>query len=225
MTRENKLALIIGFGLLLFVGILVSDHMAARPLPPAVETAWVDPTPPVKDSDTIFITFNREPPIGLSGPDAASVGGGQAILPPPAPDAEILPPAPAVQTHVIREGETFSKVAGIHYGKKSLGTKLAEFNGIRPEALQIGDTIRIPDPAELDPSLAMAAVPSGIPVPPAAPPVDRTYKVREGDTYYRIAQRELGSPSRVAEIERLNNIKPSKLRPGMTIRLPGANDA
>jgi nucleoid-associated protein YgaU len=30
MTRENKLALIIGFGLVLVVGILVSDHLSAR---------------------------------------------------------------------------------------------------------------------------------------------------------------------------------------------------
>ena len=30
MTRENKLAIVIGFGLLLFVGILVSDHLSAR---------------------------------------------------------------------------------------------------------------------------------------------------------------------------------------------------
>ena len=28
MTRENKLALIIGFGLILVVGILVSDHFS-----------------------------------------------------------------------------------------------------------------------------------------------------------------------------------------------------
>ena len=30
MTRENKLALVIGFGLILFVGILVSDHFSAQ---------------------------------------------------------------------------------------------------------------------------------------------------------------------------------------------------
>ena len=29
MTRESKLALIVGFGLILFVGILVSDHFSA----------------------------------------------------------------------------------------------------------------------------------------------------------------------------------------------------
>ena len=30
MTREHKLALVVGFGLLLFVGILITDHMEAN---------------------------------------------------------------------------------------------------------------------------------------------------------------------------------------------------
>lgn len=222
MTRENKLALIIGFGLLLFVGILVSDHMAARPLPPAVETAWVDKAPPVPDSDTIFITVGNQPPVGLADPEGMSAGDPVAAGMVALPVEESAPATPAERTHVIKEGETFSKVAGAYYRKKSLGAKLAEFNGMRPEALQIGDTIRVPDLAQLDPSLAVDAVATP-PLP--APLPGRTYTVREGDTYYRIAQRELGSSTRFDEIERLNNIKASKLRPGMTIRLPGGSDA
>ena len=35
MTRENKLALVVGFGLMLFVGILVSDHFSAQRFDPA----------------------------------------------------------------------------------------------------------------------------------------------------------------------------------------------
>lgn len=226
MTRENKLALIIGFGLLLFVGILVSDHMAARPLPPAVETVLVDQAPPVPESDTIFITVNNRPPVGLPSPESIAAAQELSAEEPVAPPIQDpVPAAPVERTHVIKAGETFSKVAMAYYGKKSLGVKLAEFNGMRPEGLQIGDTIRVPELAQLDPSLAMASVPTD-PAAVAPPPaLDRTYKVREGDTYYKIAARELGSSSRFAEIERLNNIKASKLRPGMTIRLPGGNDA
>jgi LysM repeat protein len=228
MTRENKLALIIGFGLLLFVGILVSDHMAARPLPPAVETAWLDNNPPVSDSDNIFITVGNQPPVALPGPEEVVLVGDLAlggVVVPVVSDP--VPAGPVERTHVIKSGETFSKIAGSYYGKKSLGPKLAEFNGMRAEGLQIGDTIKVPDLVQLDPSLALAAVPvdPAVDAPAPAPAVDRTYKVREGDTYYKIAQRELGSSSRFAEIEQLNNIKASKLRPGMTIRLPGGNDA
>lgn len=44
MTRENKLALVIGFGLILFVGILVSDHFSPARLREAAElTGAVDP--------------------------------------------------------------------------------------------------------------------------------------------------------------------------------------
>jgi len=228
MTRENKLVLIIGFGLLLFVGILVSDHMAARPLPPAVETAWVDQNPPVSDSDNIFITVGNQPPVVLAEPDAMVAFGDPTLGGVPVPlVSDPVPAGPIERTHVIKAGETFSKVAGAYYGKKSLGPKLAEFNGMRPEGLQIGDTIKVPDLVQLDPSLAVAAAPAdpAVAAPDPAPAADRTYKVREGDTYFRIAQRELGSSSRFAEIERLNNIKASKLRPGMTIRLPGGNDA
>ena len=44
MTRENKLALVIGFGLMLFVGILVSDHFSAQRFDP-VSVAQKDPAP------------------------------------------------------------------------------------------------------------------------------------------------------------------------------------
>ncbi len=48
MTREHKLALVIGFGLILFVGILLSDHIRHEspqnePLPSASNTLWSMP--------------------------------------------------------------------------------------------------------------------------------------------------------------------------------------
>jgi LysM repeat protein len=44
MTRENKLALVVGFGLILLVGILISDHFShARMQDPADLAAAVDP--------------------------------------------------------------------------------------------------------------------------------------------------------------------------------------
>ena len=50
MTRENKVALVVGFGLILFVGILISDHLSdartqepANLVPPSALTAT--PTP------------------------------------------------------------------------------------------------------------------------------------------------------------------------------------
>jgi nucleoid-associated protein YgaU len=42
MTRENKLALVIGFGLILFVGVLVSDHFSAVKMQDAADLAQND---------------------------------------------------------------------------------------------------------------------------------------------------------------------------------------
>jgi LysM repeat protein len=52
-------------------------------------------------------------------------------------------------------------------------------------------------------------------------PATREYKVKSGDTLGGIAQHELGSSKRVADIQKLNNnIDPTKLMPGMTLVLP-----
>jgi nucleoid-associated protein YgaU len=49
MTRENKLALVVGFGLILLVGILISDHFsAASRQEPAELTQVVDPLAPAE---------------------------------------------------------------------------------------------------------------------------------------------------------------------------------
>ena len=43
MTRENKLALVVGFGLILIVGILISDHLSAANRQEAAKLGVVDP--------------------------------------------------------------------------------------------------------------------------------------------------------------------------------------
>ncbi|MEM7229456.1 MAG: LysM peptidoglycan-binding domain-containing protein [Planctomycetota bacterium] len=55
MTRENKLALVVGFGLFLFVGILVSDHFSVAR---GQETADLRP-----DSDPLNHSRNQDPSL------------------------------------------------------------------------------------------------------------------------------------------------------------------
>ena len=45
MNREHKLALVLGFGLLLFVGILLSDHFSAVDRPASSMLVANEPTP------------------------------------------------------------------------------------------------------------------------------------------------------------------------------------
>ena len=57
------------------------------------------------------------------------------------------------------------------------------------------------------------------PVPPA--PEERTYTIKPGDTYIKLARRLYNDESRFKEIEKLNpGLDPKKLRPGTVIKLP-----
>jgi nucleoid-associated protein YgaU len=60
--------------------------------------------------------------------------------------------------------------------------------------------------------------------PTAAPkrrPSLRLYEIQPKDTFTSIAQRELGSGSRWAEIKQMNkDVDPSKMKPGMKIKIP-----
>jgi nucleoid-associated protein YgaU len=59
------------------------------------------------------------------------------------------------------------------------------------------------------------------PAPAPPPPAPRTYAVKDGDTLYEIAKRELGASSRAKEIADLNGIADaSKLKLGQVLKLP-----
>ncbi len=274
MTRESKLALVLGFSLMLFVLILVSDHMAARnPMVVASNTTprqaiGVPPIPPPggNEGDAIVVQLPGGPqvvdptarlventtgagasPDQLGGPDAgaqqAIVMGG-SVGGTPAPEGINAPaggspestagqrtapqPTPSVKTYTVRKGDTFAGIAAAEYKKRSLGDKLAAFNGIKPSKLQVGDTIKLPRPEELDPALAGTRVAGGESETRESrtasnEPTFRSYKVKEGDTLYRIAERELGTANRWKELRSANTevLKGgSSLHPGMTIRIP-----
>jgi nucleoid-associated protein YgaU len=245
MTRENKLAIVIGFGLLLFVGILVSDHLSARNsqianpqttavhleptrLPGAPEV-FGEPMPPAKPNNPV-----------AGGGTIADGSGGAPFDDVPLPPIQTVPEAPKERTHAIAKGETLGDVAKRYYGKRALGAKLAEFNKADSSRLKIGQTIKIPDITVLDPAAAPAPAavggftdpieapltPGGAPqvqqpvMPePPAPSKFGTVKVAEGDTLYRIAKRVYGDGSRWSEIATLNNLSDGKaLKPGRELK-------
>jgi len=90
MSRENKLALIIGFGLVLFVGVLISDHLSeANRLVTADLARAIDPLVD-EDEDTPLVEFG---PVGprLAGPEDHPTA---------------LPTKSTHPLHVVEEGET-----------------------------------------------------------------------------------------------------------------------
>jgi len=268
MTRENKLVMVIGFGFLLFLGILVSDHLAAsstpinrdvvgagyRPVEPAglpgfpnagVPESFPEPSPASPSLPEGAGLPIVQPPVVTVGPggsrngiELAQSGSGAAS-------------ERGMRVHKVAKGEFPSDIAKRYYGKRSLGEALAKFNGIDPSRLKIGQELRIPDVAVLDPSLAPAPVNPVDPFAPVVPdagadlggalvvappggasdgaavaeerleaPNVRTFKVREGDTLYRIAKEVLGDASlweRIARERRLGDGR--GLKPGMVLSI------
>lgn len=81
------------------------------------------------------------------------------------------------------------------------------------------DRVEAPGPIR-DPLGEVAIQAEAVP-PPIAPARFRDYTIRAGDTFERIAERELGSRARVAEIVAANPGKdPRRLQIGDVIRIP-----
>ena len=237
MTRENKLAMVIGFGLLLFVGILLSDHLSAR------DSQLADPTTRVTYEAKQLPAQQEEPKVfGNQLPEAApptipAPGGAPLTIDPPMiggmtpPPAMPTAPASNERTYTVTQGDNPGSIAKQFYGKRSLGPALAKFNGIDPSKMKIGQKFKIPDITVLDPSAApqapaaqpIAGVPNAVPQTPA--PVDapkfRSVTVQKGDTLWKIATRELGNGSKSKQIIEANpGLTASNLKPGATIKMP-----
>jgi|694.fasta_scaffold116447_3 nucleoid-associated protein YgaU len=245
MTRENKLALVIGFGLMLFVGILVSDHFSAQRFDPAtvvqadepssldpvrldeVGSETLAPVAPVVENVPVELASNGasqipgapapgELVIGANGTD----GAGTAIaLPVEVAQADGTP----VKFHKVRKGDNYWSIAAREYGDGTLGERLQEYNkAVAPDAarLAIDSELRLPPIEVLRPGATSRS--SGTAVAqgqaPAAPRPPVTYTVKRGDTPYAIAKRK---GVNVADLLRHNGIKdPAAIKPGQTIKIP-----
>lgn len=166
MTRENKLAIVIGFGLLLFVGILVSDHLSARSAHianPQTTAVRLDPPSGLPGAEPRSFGSGVEPALpgrptdGEFGIDDGNRNGhAPSQQPPSEPQVLIQAPVAKERMHAIAKGETLGDVAKRYYGKRSLGVKLAEFNAVDASRLKIGQQIKVPDLTVLDPASAPA---------------------------------------------------------------------
>ncbi|HBZ97887.1 MAG TPA: hypothetical protein DEO57_08585 [Phycisphaerales bacterium] len=214
MSRENKLALIIGFGLVLFVGVLISDHLSeANRLVTADLARAIDPLVD-EDEDTPLVEFG---PVGprLAGPEDHPTA---------------LPTKSTHPLHVVEEGETLRTIARSWYGDDSMAITLAAHNNLPdPDRLVPGTRLLMPtsppgDVAELTITMGQPA-----PItPPAAIAEDEpdsleVYTVKPGDTLSQLAQKLLGSSrdtGRLFEMNRdvIGNI--DALQVGMELRYP-----
>jgi LysM repeat protein len=231
---------VIGFGLMLFVGILVSDHFSAQRFDPATvaeaqpKTAETEPVQlDAVGGDALVAGGINLGKDGVSTlPDAPEPG--TLVFVDPAAPQEGLPVEVAkadgtpVKFHKVQKGETYWSIAAREYGDGSLATKLQDYNkAVSPDAakLALNSDLRIPPIDVLKPgAVAKSASPSGTtvarttPEPKVAARVAATVTVGKGDTAYGIAQKQ---GIKVAELLKHNGIKdPAALKPGQTLKIP-----
>jgi len=126
MTRDHKLALVVGFGLILFVGILVTDHLSATTqsddlLPQnAVTSDWDQP---LTLAATPRATF-RDEAIGSTAPRATPIRNdarprtAEVVIEPEIslePEEVVVerpvPRSPERVIHVVQSGETLQEIS------------------------------------------------------------------------------------------------------------------
>ncbi|MDA0803613.1 MAG: LysM domain-containing protein [Planctomycetota bacterium] len=229
MTREIKVALVLGFGLLLFSGILVSDHLAARRKGDAARMAAADAETILRPTRELQ-SLQGTPAVStvVLRPDIVPVAvtnGAQVAMGGP---TSIAPAAPE-RKHSIQSGETIASICRSTYGDTKLLDELLDYNKSSvpdPARMRVGVTIRLPDAAVLRGEQVAIALPGMVlPGEPIRTPVAgsslRTYTVKPGDIPGRIAQTQLGSAKHVDALLQANpGLDPRKMKPGMVINIP-----
>lgn len=231
MNREHKLALVLGFGLLLFVGILLSDHFSAVNLPASSMLVANDHVPARPGPSSIQpVSAVREGviaqrPYGLTE-DFDNLGRGASGATPLQPGTP-LAGASATRTLVIGKGDTLAAIAQREYGSKGLAQKLYEHNRVaigNPRAMKIGTRIELPSIEVLSGQPKAEPVQPALPEPSAVTqPAGRRYIVQPGDNLGSIAKSQLGSTKRWQDLLAANSKvlrDPKQLQPGMSLVIP-----
>ncbi len=186
---------------------------AERPVPPVERRpVFVPPEKPAEEKPPI----ERKPPVEPRDPFLEQE-------PPVEPERgagkkDVEPPAAGAKIHVVREGDSFWRIAEEHYGD---GTLQGLIRGANPELadrkfLSIGDKLTIPErPAG---KVAGAETAGGTELPPG------TYRVKSGDSLSSIALERLGGSRHWEAIARANKDvlgdDPHALTVGTVLRIP-----
>ncbi|MBC02029.1 MAG: hypothetical protein CMJ34_01820 [Phycisphaerae bacterium] len=230
MTREHKLALVVGFGLVLFVGILIADHVAAErrvldqvaavtriPMPEGIfqgssrlaELPQERSTASARETGRNTSPVDEGPVIEHAPRQQRSHLGRHAA---PAPTPAGADATPALETYIVRKGDSLSRIAKRELGDQNRWRDIQTLNGIKGSNIVEGQKLRIPSTTSNDRAAASRLR--------EVETRSREYSVRPGDSLGLIAQRELGSESRWQEIQSLNRIGGTTIRPGQTLLLP-----
>lgn len=213
MTRELKLALIVGFALVLVVTVLISDHLshasqtriATLPADPArltepepIATLTVDATP---EPITLAADYASPQGIPLTGSGALSEPGPVII----SQGARSTQPTPTLDEAV-----------------RSIGGRIDNGQIHLPggPGMALINTRTEPLPGSLTPAPVR---PVAIEVPAALPPTpaDRIYTVADGESFFRICKQQYGDGKLWRKLVKYNGLsEAAPLKVGQKLRVP-----
>lgn len=227
MTREHKLALIIGFMLVMVVGVLLSDHFsrARESRIAAVGPGEGEVYLPMGASPGAFVRpVDLDEPGDLRGEglDGATEPSGEAE-----PDEGAREPAgspgAAAPLRISMGGSEGAAPGGSILD--DIPSKYRElFDEVRNGTL-LG---QVDEPAEPSRDAGGSKQERAIPIDPGAVPAWRWHTVKKGETLYAISKRYLGDGNRWREIASRNasRIDPDGgVREGVRLEVPGAGPA
>lgn len=230
MTREVKLSLILGFAVVLAVGVLLSDHLSgARQarldgLNPERGINPVATAPSLNDAPTLILVDEqgrpelRQPQVRPAPKQSAPKY--EPVYPVRVADGSDVESQQGEATLLGRLQERFAR------GVQDAVTDLRSGN-TPPEAAQLAtiDGVRF-DSADEEAVDDQGSVPEPTrttSAPERGADGYRLYDVRDGDTLWSIAAREMGDGSRHKELAELNRDRLGKggvLRTGASLRIP-----
>ena len=120
--------------------------------------------------------------------------------------------------YIVKSGDCLSLIAERTLGSIKHLDRLREVNGLRSDSLKVGQRLILPKIS------AKAPVRAADIERKQEPALDskgwRTVSVREGDSLWKIAARELHDGNRYHEIMAWNDLKKEMLQPGTKLRIP-----
>lgn len=109
-------------------------------------------------------------------------------------------------TYTVKKGDTLGKIAEMH---KCTVAQIKQWNSLSSNNIQIGQKLKVKGTATASPAPQQKAAPSG---------EYTTYTIKSGDSFYTIAKNYPGVSAQ--DIMDFNGLSSSKIKPGMTIRIP-----
>jgi|TARA_B100000315_G_C14397640_1_gene504947 LysM repeat protein len=197
MTRENKLSIVIAFGMLVFVGMLVADHFSVASSREVAELGSNISMPPMTGTTKI----ENGPPTLNSTPKKNDSGD---------------------TIHTVQKGETLRTICSAYYGDSGLAIAVSRWNQLlNPNAIEQGQQICLPQRH----ALVFARPTSTTPTNNTTTPSTKIgkYTVKSGDTLSEISQKVMGTSKKTQLLIDLNKDvmpNPDRIRPGMVLQYP-----